>query len=141
MVSSDERGVKSVAQFREEFVKEKPKEEENTTMFEPRYYKHNTTGAIEKVSTQERANALENHTDWKRFSYTFQETSNPIVPLSFKDKLKQEIERLRVDRGEIEEEIKRLSGEAIDMLAKEKEWQDMLDRYTRFTDRYCDTLL
>ena len=85
--------------------------EEETTMFEPRYYKHNTTAAIERVITQERADALEKNTDWKRFYYTFQpkretgsetfrrlceekpqeETdADKLVEPSFKDKPKEE---------------------------------------------------
>ena len=59
-------------------------------MFEPRCYKHNTTGAIEKVSTQERADALENHTDWKPFSYTFQDKSKvETIDNTFKSLEKQ----------------------------------------------------
>lgn len=120
-------------------------------MFEPRYYRHNTTGAIEKVITPERVSALENNTDWKRFYYTFQETSKENIDVeetvknfmnpSFKDKLKEEIDRLSWDIAEINEEVERLQVDVEEMKAKRLEWQDMLDMYERFTDKYCDTLL
>lgn len=133
----------------------KPKEEK-APMFEPRYYRHNTTGAIEKAITQERASALENNTDWKRFYYTFQgkqetfsetftrlceeKPKEETVTDTFKDKLKQEIAQLDEDMQEIAEEINRLSESSREMYEKQKEWRDMLNRYTEFTDKYCDTL-
>jgi len=116
--------------------------EEETTMFEPRYYKHNTTGAIEKVITQERAFALEKNTDWKRFYYTFQkEPKEETVAEPFKDKLKEEIERLDEDSLEIAEEVDRLSENLKEMGDKRQEFWLMLNAYEEFTEKYPDTLL
>jgi len=52
-----------------------------------------------------------------------------------------EIKRLEEDITEVTEQVNAMMQEAIDMESKRKEWEDMLNAYTSFTDKYCDTLL
>ena len=60
--------------------------------------------------------------------------------VGFKDKLRLEIKRLEEDITEVTEQVNAMMQEAIDMESKRKEWEDMLNAYTSFTDKYEDIL-